>query len=125
MKLLFWTDNGSILGLLPPGAVGAKTKPTVPHVRLIAFPTSDYPNDWVNETQILPDTWHAVAVRVDRASSTFAVSVDGTAMGSKSLGVDVAADSNGPQLGQYSFDYPGGSGSSNGFGLSLKDLSFR
>ena len=125
VKLFFWTDSSSILGLLPPGAVGAKSKPELPHVRLIAFPTSDYPNDWANETQIVPGDWHDVAVTVDKTSHEFVIAVDGVTMGSKKLGVDVKTDCNGPQIGAYSFDYPGGSGQSDGFALSLRGLSFR
>jgi len=41
VKLLFWTDSGNILGLLPSGAPGAQGNESY---RLVVFPSTDYPN---------------------------------------------------------------------------------
>ena len=47
VKLLFWTDGGNILGLLPPTHPNGQGQ-----LRLVAFPTNDYPNAWANAVQI-------------------------------------------------------------------------
>lgn len=102
VKLLFWTDSGNILGLLPPGAPGAKGNLSY---RLLIFPGDDYPNKWQNDIVIQDDEWYDVKVSIQ--GTVFTVSV-GDGKWSADLGVDASGDSNGPQLGAYSFDYGGG-----------------
>lgn len=101
-KLLFWTDAGNILGLLPPGAPGARGNSSY---RLLIFPKDDYPNKWAGEMAIADGEWYDATVLVQ--GTTVTVTINGRSW-SSDLGVDFSKDSNGPQLGLYSFDYGGG-----------------
>lgn len=94
-KLLFWTDSGNILGLLPPGAPAAQGNGSY---RLLIFPRDDYPNEWAGEVEVQDGRWYSAVVTVE--GSTTSVSVAGQTW-STDLGVDFAADLNGPQLGLY------------------------
>ena len=127
VKLLFWTDAANILGLLPSGAVGASSLIRSASPRLILFPTSDYPNGWSSELAIQDDVWYRVEIAITPTASgqaIFDIAVNGASRGRSTLNVNVLGDTNGPQLGQYSFDFSGGSGSSAALALSLDGVCF-
>jgi len=54
-KLLFWTDSGNIMGLLPPGTAAAKQK-GLTAAALVAFPTTDFPNGWADKLDVVDGT---------------------------------------------------------------------
>jgi len=113
VKLLFWTDAGNILGLLPAGAPGAQGNESY---RLVVFPTTDYPNKWQGDVVIQDGQWYDAKIHVSGTSVT--VSVAGGKW-TKDLGIDFSKDSNGPQLGAYSFDYQGAKRASDSFSISI------
>ena len=100
-KLLFWTDSGNILGLLPPGAPGAAKGNGTHAYRLLAFPADDYPNKWGGEVEIEDGVWYDAHVTI--RGKTVEVSVSGPMSGPdwsrtwrQEMDVDFAGDHNGP-----------------------------
>jgi len=123
VKLFFWTDGGNILGLLPPGAAAVAGQAET-RSQLIFFPGGDYPNTWDSSIYIDDNEWYNIAVEITPVGGTsnYSISVNNQLISSKVLPVNVLGSTNGPQIGQYSFDYAGGSGSSNQLNLSLKNM---
>merc|ERR1719414_741832 len=116
VKLLFWTDAGNIVGLLPPShPKGAGS------YKLITFPTDDYPNKWSDERQIADGTWYHLRVDFTPSTKAVALFLDGDKIGEGSIPVNMLAASTGPQIGAYMFDFGGGSWPQDGFSLSLGD----
>jgi len=115
VKLLFWTDAGNIVGLLPPNHPKGDSS-----FRLIAFPHDDYPNNWATEVIIADNTWYHLAVEFEPATQGVKIFLDGTEVGSGSIPVQMLEATNGPQIGIYSFDF-GASWPVNGFKLWLDD----
>lgn len=113
VKLLFWTDSGNILGLLPSGAPGAKGSTSY---RLLIFPKDDYPNNWQAEVVITDGQWYDANIHIQGTTAT--VSVAG-GQWTADLGVDFSGDSNGPQVGAYSFDFGGGKRTSTSASITL------
>uniref|UniRef100_A0A7S0FTC9 CBM1 domain-containing protein n=1 Tax=Pyrodinium bahamense TaxID=73915 RepID=A0A7S0FTC9_9DINO len=102
VKLLFWTDAGNILGLLPP-----KHPKGNGQLRLLAFMTDDYPNAWSAEVPIQAGSWHHAEIDFAPASQAVSISLDGAKMADGTIPVNMLAASNGPQIGVYSFDFGG------------------
>lgn len=117
VKLLFWTDSGNILGLLPPQHPNGEG-----HFRLIAFMTTDYPNSWSQELQIQDQSWYHVQVDFTPASQGVAIRVNGAGFAHGTIPVDMLEATNGPQIGVYSFDFGGGQWPEEGFKLWLDDV---
>jgi len=115
VKLLFWTDAGNIVGLLPPSHPKGQSS-----FRLITFPQDDYPNNWANEVSIEDNTWYHLSIEFEPATRGVRISIDGTEVGSGSIPVQMLEATNGPQIGVYSFDY-GASWPVSGFKLWLDD----
>jgi len=116
VKLLFWTDAGNIVGLLPPGHQKGGGK-----LRLIAFPNDDYPNTWTHEGEVEDGKWYHLQIDFTPANKAVAISLDGTKLGEGSIPVNMLQANNGPQIGVYSFDnsnmaWP------DGFDLWLDDM---
>merc|ERR1711907_154041 len=88
VKLLFWTDSGNILGLLPGGAPGAKGNTSY---RLVIFPGDDYPNKWQGDITIQDGQWYDASVHVHSTSVTVTVAHHSW---TKDLGIDFGKDSN-------------------------------
>lgn len=119
VKLLFWSDSGNIIGLLPPGAPGAKQhNPPVTTLSLIGFPSTDYPNEFQGQVAIEDGAWYHIECLFSGKSVT--VSVNGTALATATVGA-VGSTSNGPQIGMYGFDY-GGSGTSDSTSIFMKNM---
>jgi len=120
VKLFFWTDSGNIIGLLPPGAPGAKQhKPPVTTYSLIAFPDSDYPNNFKGQLAIKDKTWYRIECIFSGSSVT--LNVNGQTIGTSDVS-GVGTTENGPQFGMYGFDY-GGTSTSDSTSIFLKGLS--
>ncbi|CAE7229448.1 IREH1 [Symbiodinium sp. CCMP2592] len=100
VKVLFWTDSGNILGLVPPSHPKGEGK-----LRLVAFMTDDYPNSWDFELEISESTWYHIQVAFQASTGAAEVSVNGVVLGSGTLPVNMLAATTGPQIGIYSFDY--------------------
>jgi endoglucanase len=100
--MLFWTDSGNILGLLPPEHPMGEGQ-----LRLIAFPTNDYPNEWSGEASIEENLWYHVQVKFSPLSRAVRVSLNGMYLGERTIAVNMLGASEGPQIGMYSFDYRG------------------
>jgi len=102
MKILFWTDSGSLIGILPPWHANGDGK-----LRLITFPTTDYPNDWGQEAQIEDGKWYHLRVDFSPGIGSTAVSIflDENSLGSGVLPFEVLGSDSDPQIGVYSFDY--------------------
>jgi len=102
VKLLFWTDSGSLVGLLPPWHANGGGK-----LRLITFPTTDYPNAWSQEAQIEDGKWYHLRIDFTPGAENTEASIflDGASLGVGALPFDVLGSSSDPQLGVYSFDY--------------------
>lgn len=119
VKLFFWSDSGNIIGLLPPGAPGAKQhNPPVTTYSLVAFPDSDYPNNFKGQMAITDATWYHIECLFDGKSVT--LNVNGTAVGTSTIGA-VGSTSNGPQIGMYGFDY-GGTSTSDSTSIFMKNM---
>merc|ERR1740129_2534815 len=114
--LLFWTDGGNILGLLPPTHPNGQGQ-----LRLVAFPTNDYPNAWANAVQIQDGSWYHLQIEFTPSSQAVRVRLDGVELSSGTVPVDMAAATHGPQLGVYSFDYGSQQLPEGGFKLWLDD----
>jgi len=124
-KLLFWTDAGDILGLLPPGAAGA-VQAGNPYYSLIFFPSTDYPNSWQSAITIQDGVWYNVAVTFNSgggSTTNVQVNVTGYPGVSGSINVDILTDSNGPQLGFYNFHFGDNAQTSATAGLYLRNLA--
>ncbi|CAE7478429.1 CIPK11 [Symbiodinium natans] len=115
VKVLFWTDAGNILGLVPPSHPKGEGK-----LRLVAFMSDDYPNSWDFELDVVESTWYHIQVSFQASTGGAEVAVNGAVMGSGTLPVNMLAATNGPQIGIYSFDY-GTSWPTDGLTLSLAD----
>lgn len=116
VKVLFWTDNGNILGLIPPNHPKGEGK-----LRLVAFMTDDYPNAWSFEKDIAESTWYHVQVTFKASAGTADVVIDGEELGSGTLPVNMLSATNGPQIGIYSFDYASSTWPADGLTLALAD----
>ncbi|CAK0875202.1 unnamed protein product [Prorocentrum cordatum] len=123
VKLLFWSDSGNILGLLPPRHPNGQGA-----LRLVAFVEDDFPNRWAHEAEIQDGRWYDVEVDFLPATGEARVSLDGSPLGSARLPVAMLSESTGPQVGVYSFDLPGGGAEPwprEGFRLWLRDFCLR
>jgi len=119
VKLLFWTDSGNILGLLPPGAPGAKQhQPPVTSYSLIGFPDSDYPNNFKGQMAIKDDTLYHIDLQF--AGTSVTINVNGTKLATGTISA-VGTTDNGPQIGMYGFDY-GGTSTSDVSSIFLNNL---
>mmetsp|Transcript_48021 Transcript_48021/g.89916 ORF Transcript_48021/g.89916 Transcript_48021/m.89916 type:complete len:640 (+) Transcript_48021:77-1996(+) len=116
VKVLFWTDAGNILGLIPPSHPKGEGK-----LRLVAFMTDDYPNSWEFEMDIQESTWYHIQVVFKPTTGGVDISIDGATLGSGTVPVNMLAATNGPQIGVYSFDYASTSWPTDGVTLSLAD----
>jgi len=116
IKMLFWTDGGNLLGLLPPAHAKAGGL-----YQLISFMQDDYPNNWNNSLVIQDGRWYHVEVVLSPSVSMASIFVDGTSLGSGTLPVNMLAATNGPQVGVYSFDYGAASWPEDGVTLWLDD----
>eukprot|EP00931_Biecheleriopsis_adriatica_P077833 TRINITY_DN5131_c0_g1_i3.p1 TRINITY_DN5131_c0_g1~~TRINITY_DN5131_c0_g1_i3.p1 ORF type:complete len:936 (-),score=138.69 TRINITY_DN5131_c0_g1_i3:208-3015(-) len=116
VKLLFWTDSGNILGLLPPQHPKGNGQ-----LRLIAFMNDDYPNSWSHELAIQVDTWYHLQINFAPATRGVDIKIDGTDLGTGNIPVNMLGATNGPQIGIYSFDFGGGAWPQEPVKLSLGD----
>ncbi|KAL9139754.1 putative conserved tandem cellulose binding domain [Amphidinium carterae] len=116
VKLLFWTDGGNLLGLLPPSHPNAGGI-----YQLVTFMQDDYPNSWQGSLVVQDGRWYHVEVVFTPSTSSAAISIDGTSLGSGTLPVSMLTASNGPQIGVYSFDYSGIAWPQDGVTLWLDD----
>lgn len=116
VKVLFWTDAGNILGLLPPSHPKGDGK-----LRLITFMTDDYPNSWTGEKEIQESVWYHIQVVFTPATGGVALQVDSQALDTGNVPVNMLAATNGPQIGVYSFDYATQSWPAEGLKLYLSD----
>jgi hypothetical protein len=112
IKLLFWTDSGNIIGLLPP-----KHPRSSGSLRLVAFIRDDYPNEWSDEVVIQEQTWYHLRIDFFPASSGASVFLDGAKVGDGKIPVDMLGASNGPQIGVYGFDFSQQAWPEGGFAL--------
>lgn len=120
VKLFFWTDSGNIIGLLPPGAIGAKQhNPPVTTYSIIAFPDSDYPNNFKGQIAIVDETWYHIECKFSGTSVT--LNVNQTTVATSTISA-VGTTDNGPQLGMYGFDFSGSVHSSVSTGIFMKNL---
>jgi len=118
LKLLFWTDGGNILGVLPPSHPNGEGL-----FRLISFMGDDYPNSWAQSMVIEENTWYHVEVVFAPSTGVASVSVGGTSLGSADLGVNMLSATTGPQIGVYLFDfYPPSTWPQSGVNLWLNDM---
>lgn len=102
-KFWFWTDNGNILGLLPPG----HSRNTGTKTLLIAGAQDDFPNQWGNEMTIDDDTWYRVQLNFDATGSNLEIIINGiTFVPSGPWGSKPQATL-GMQLGFYTYNYGG------------------
>jgi len=119
VSFLFWTDGGSILGLIPGAAPSSKNK----NYTLAVFPTDGWPNNWAAEMPLEDARSYSVSIAFTAGGGTMTkVSVDGKMIGQKSLGVNILGDSNGPQLGVYQFDYQSITPTVDYFNIYLQNL---
>lgn len=105
LKMLFWTDAGALVGLLPPRHPKGDGV-----LRLVAFMTSDYPNDWRAESRVEDGRWYHLQFDFAPASNglhqtAVSIRLDGALLGEGALPFDVLESAIGPQLGVYSFDF--------------------
>eukprot|EP00971_Amphidinium_carterae_P111258 2203738-Amphidinium_carterae.1 len=116
VKLLFWTDGGNMLGLLPP------SHPKAGGIyQLVTFMQDDYPNSWQGSLVVQDGRWYQVQVVFTPSTSSAAISIDGTMLGSGALPVDMLTATSGPQIGVYSFDYSSTAWPQDGVTLWLDD----
>eukprot|EP00931_Biecheleriopsis_adriatica_P077834 TRINITY_DN5131_c0_g1_i4.p1 TRINITY_DN5131_c0_g1~~TRINITY_DN5131_c0_g1_i4.p1 ORF type:complete len:940 (-),score=148.59 TRINITY_DN5131_c0_g1_i4:208-3027(-) len=116
VKLLFWTDSGNILGLLPPQHPKGNGQ-----LRLLAFMNDDYPNSWAHEMVIQVGTWYHVQIDFAPATKGVDIKIDGAAWSAGTIPVNMLEATNGPQIGIYSFDFGGGAWPQEPVKLSLRD----
>jgi len=120
VKLFFWTDSGNIIGLLPPGAPGAKQhNPPVTKYSLIGFPTTDYPNGFNGQMAIMDSTWYHIECLFSGSSVT--LNVNGTTLATSNV-AGVGTTDNGPQIGMYGFDY-GGTQTSDSTSIFFRNMA--
>mmetsp|Transcript_53981 Transcript_53981/g.155834 ORF Transcript_53981/g.155834 Transcript_53981/m.155834 type:complete len:765 (-) Transcript_53981:138-2432(-) len=121
VKLLFWTDAGGVIGLLPPWHEKGDGK-----YRLVAFMSDDFPNRWAHSAELMDHTWYHL--RVDFVASgagdaaNVGVWLDGAKVGDGVIPVGIAGATSGPQLGVYSFDLSTRAWPHDGFQLWLDDM---
>lgn len=103
VKLIFWTDGGNLVGLIPPSIHKEESKKN--KIALVTFPQDDYPNAWTDKVYIEDNTWYSVKIKFEESGKT-TIKVAGTGLVSKNenYGVNVMSENNGPQLGFYHFD---------------------
>jgi hypothetical protein len=105
VKILFWTDSGNILGLVPLNHPKGDGK-----YRLVTFIQDDYPNHWSDEVEIRDREWYRIQLKFKLQTNGIVVSLSEVG-GSEILRsegvipVNMLAASTGPQLGIYSFDF--------------------
>ena len=116
VKVLFWTDAGNILGLLPSSHPKGEGK-----LRLITFMTDDYPNSWTAEKEIEESVWYHIQVVFTPATGAVELQLDSQPLDSGSIPVNMLDATTGPQMGVYSFDYATQSWPADGLKLYLGD----
>lgn len=121
VKLLFWTDGGNLIGLIPPNSAKGK-QAGFNKLKLVTFMSDDYPNVWDGETDIEDGKWYSVQVRF-QGSSKVTITLGDETFATDKYAVNVWAEQNGPQLGVYHFDPGMGSYSTDGFVMDLAALS--
>ena len=105
-KLFFWGDGVNFLGLLPPGAPGAKSSDQNA-LRLVVFPEDDFPNQWEGEVVVEDEgKWINVELKITTGDEV-KITVLGKSWTKTFKDARFLESSNGPQLGVYSFDYGG------------------
>jgi len=105
VKMFFWTDSGNILGLLPVNHPKGDGR-----YRLVTFIQDDYPNRWTDEVEIQDHVWYRIQMTFRPQTNGIVVSLlgaDGVEMlhSEGTIPVDMLAQSTGPQMGIYSFDF--------------------
>merc|ERR1712187_666328 len=93
VKLLFWTDSGNILGLLPPTHPDGNGQ-----LRLLTFPEDDYPNKWSKAVQIQDKAWTHIAVDFFPASRAVHIFLNGDKLDEGAVPTNMLAATNGPQI---------------------------
>lgn len=125
VKLLFWTDGGNLIGLIPPKSAAGKQK-GFKKLTLVTFMQDDYPNNWADQVEIEDNTWYSVQVRFQNKGGATKTTIDISPVGLTSikadLGVNVFQEANGPQLGYYNFGF-GANYDIDEIGLDLAALS--
>lgn len=116
VKLLFWTDAGNIVGLLPPSHPKAGGT-----YQLITFPRDDYPQKWSSSRRIGDGVWYHLRVDFRPATRSVVLFLDGDEIGNGTIPVDMLGATSGPQIGVYSFDYSDKTWPQDGFSLFLDD----
>lgn len=122
-KLLFWQDGNNLLGLLPPTTSQAQAA-GLTGVTLIAFPSDDLPQTWQAAMPLTENTYYDVTVSFTPGATGTAVSISvaGAPLASGTMALNILNDNNGPQLGVYSFDNQGATGTSDSFDLHLQEV---
>jgi hypothetical protein len=111
VKLFFWTDNGNMLGLLPPSHSKAGGQ-----YKLITFPQDDFPNYWKSEMVIQDNSWYHMEVTFHPETKGVTLMLNGAMLDESTIpAANMLTDSNGPQLGAYVF------GSQANFDLWIHD----
>jgi len=102
VKLLFWTDDAPLVGLLPPTHPMGDGK-----LRLVAFMENDYPNAWGAEAEVEEGKSYHLTFEFtpSRRHTKVAISMDGSLLGTGSMPFDALEQTFGPQIGIYSFDF--------------------
>jgi len=121
VKLLFWTDGGNLVGLIPTGSAAGKNK-GFSKLTLVTFMQDDYPNNWQDQVEVQDGKWYSVQVRFHGDKVTVEVPGTGLSSTNENFGVNVWTEQNGPQLGVYHFDI-GGDYTSDQLVLDLAALS--
>lgn len=127
VKLLFWTDSGNILGMLGPKAAGSTAEGSG-SVWLVAFPNGDYPNGWAASMPIVDGRNYAVQVTfkpLGGSNMLVSIHIDGVPLHTASIPTNALVDSNGPQLGVYSFDHGVPIGQQNQLTVTLGHVLLR
>jgi len=119
VKLLFWTDNAPLVGLLPPAHPKGAGK-----LRLVAFMENDYPNSWGAEAEVEEGkSYHLTFDFTPSDSHTkVAIIMDGSLLGTGSMPFDALEETFGPQIGIYSFDYSNSGWPQQGLHLWVDDV---
>merc|ERR1719242_2316921 len=114
--MLFWTDSGNMLGLLPP-----KHPKGHGQYRLLTFIKDDYPNLWSKARQIEDDVWHHIRADFFPASRAVHIFLNNVKLDEGTIPVNMLSATNGPQIGIYSFDYGHQPWPKDGFTLKLNN----
>jgi len=122
VKMLFWTDAGNIIGLVPVNHPKGDGK-----YRFVTFIQDDYPNQWADEIEIMDNVWYRVQVTF-KPQSNNGVVISLTEVGGAeklqsvgSVPVNMLDAGNGAQIGAYSFDY-GNLWPGDEVKMSIKDI---